>query len=285
MGWAVIREVTDTRIRDAEDAARASGVRVLGAPSGVTNDLGALLLANGQLRLSTVEAYRRLSVNLQLLSSGRAPLTLVMTGPRGSEGTIITATDLAITFAERGDRVVLVDADLGQTRPGGLLGLPPVPGFRDVLAGSVPLAEALRVWRVGLPLLVLPNGTSPSGPFDMVREQDVATLRDELTDRADIVIFVAPPLLTKPDAVLLARVAGSALVVARTKATRSRELSESVGYLQSAGVEVLGVVLKGTAGRSNWAPNGLVSSGPDQAGDLTEDMAGSGPLSSRPAAA
>lgn len=247
--WAVAREVTDTRIRDAEDAARACGAPVLALLPGGAAGLGGPLLSNGQRRPLTVEAYRRLGVNIQLLGSKPAPLAFVVTGPSGGEGATTAAVDLAISFAEGGERVILVDTDLWRPGLSALLGLLPATGLRDVLAGRAPLEQALQQWREGLPLHVLTSGPPAPGTHDVLRQQRVDALCRELGHRADVVIFAAPPLLLKTDAVILARAVGQALLVARSRATRAQELTEAVGYLHTAGVAVLGVVLTGPAGR------------------------------------
>lgn len=262
--WAVVREMSDGRLRDAQDAARASDAAVLALLPGEVAGVGTSHLSNGQRRLSTVEAYRRLGVNIQLLKPEPGPLAFVVTAPSGGEGTMRTAVDLAITYAEGGDTVILVDANLNGAGPAGLLGLLPGPGLRDVLADRVPLDQALQEWRKGLPLRVLTNGPSVSGPREMLREQRVAALREELVHRANIVIFVAPPLLLKTDAVILARAVGRVLIVARAMSTRSQELAEAAGYLRTVGAAILGVVLNEAAGRRSRRRKGAAKPERDQ---------------------
>lgn len=185
----------------------------------------------------------------------------------------MAAADLAISFAEGGDRVILVDSDLWRPGLSAALGLLPTAGLRDVLTERVPLEGALQQWREGLPLQVLTSEPPAPGSREVLREQRIAALCRELGRRADVVIFAAPPLLLKTDAVILSRAVGQALLVARTRSSRGPDLAEAVSYLRTAGVPVLGVALNGPAGhrgrrrRGTTAPRKTEPRGPGGSAD------------------
>ncbi|MBT2508915.1 hypothetical protein J7I98_24125 [Streptomyces sp. ISL-98] len=264
IGAAVVREVTDRRVRDVDDLVRAAGVSVLGVVPDDGVREGNPLPTGGQRPPRVIEAYRRLGINLQLTVSGSGPQTYVLTEPSGG-GATATAAGLAIAMAEGGTSVALVDADTSDTRLARLLGLSPGVGLRAVLAEQAPLDLALRKWRADLPLLVLTSGEHEPGSGQApLREGALVALRAELERRADVVIFASPPVLTQTDAVVLGRAVGQVVVVARTKAARSDELGQAVQYLRAVGIRVLGAILTQANGRRGdvWARPAQQESGP-----------------------
>lgn len=231
--WAVIREATDSRLRDADEVHRAADVRVLGVVPKKSNTRTA----------ARTEAYHRLAVNLQSANTGRGAVCLVVAGPTGGEHAYGVAADLATCFAEGGDRTILVDADPARTRRGGPMDLPPGSGLRQVLSDWLPVDRALRPVETGIPLSVLPSGTSDQLSRGVLREDRLTALRAELTDRADVVIFAAPAILVHSSAVMLARSVGQVLVIVRAGQTGDRDLAEAVRLVREAGATVAGVVI------------------------------------------
>jgi Mrp family chromosome partitioning ATPase len=118
------------------------------------------------------------------------------------------------------------------------------------LNGRVSVDEALRTWRDDVPLHVLAgSGTDPDSGAAPLRQADVAELCKQLVRRADVVIFVAPPVLADSDATSVARAVGRAIPVAQARATRLPDFIQSILRLRSLGVTVLGAVLSGERGR------------------------------------
>ncbi|HEV8556374.1 MAG TPA: Wzz/FepE/Etk N-terminal domain-containing protein [Actinophytocola sp.] len=232
LGLAVVREITDRRVHDAEDIVRMSGLGVL-----------AVLPAEQPDRTTAVvEAYRRLAINAELVD---APLrSLLVTAPTSEAGVSAVAEGLAAALGDAGERVILVDASPGPPRPARSAEASRKPGLMDVLEGRVPLDLALHR-RGELPMAVLGYGIAY--PSEILRKNSLTALLDLLSQRADVVIFAGPPLLTRSDAVVLARVAGRTLLVADAKITRGDELAESARYLTTTGVTVLGAVLREAA--------------------------------------
>ena len=179
------------------------------------------------------EAYRTLRTNLQFTALRGQLRTLVVTTPGAGEGKSSAAANLAVTMAQAGRRVILVDADLRRPAQHELFGVTREPGLSDTLLDpSAP--PALRESGVeGLRLL--PAGSAPPNPAELLASETMEALVTWLANEADIVIFDAPPVVPVTDAAILgARTDGVLLVIQagktkRDQAARARTLLEQVG--------------------------------------------------------
>ncbi|MEV0170620.1 Wzz/FepE/Etk N-terminal domain-containing protein [Streptomyces sp. NPDC050803] len=254
IAWAVLREITDRRVHDAEDVARATDIPVLGVVPRAGDLREQAPPPDARASLPVVEDYRLAAVSLRSAGFGGV---YAVTAPRDGEDMAATAVGIAIAVAQGGDSVILVDADLHAPRLARALGLPGAMGLKDVLNGRVALDRALQCWREDLPLRVLADGGADDGAPEAVvlQERALDDLCEELGHRADVVILAAPPVLTRADAAVVARVAGQAVIVVRAKATRGDELDASVQGLRTHGVTVVGAVLSDPARRSgpDWS--------------------------------
>jgi capsular exopolysaccharide synthesis family protein len=174
---------------------------------------------------------------------GGGLVTLVVAGPAAGEGKTTSAANLAFVAAREGQRVLLVDADPG----GGLSGLMDaagVPGFHDVLWGTVSLEEAVR--RVepagGGAVHFLPGG-APPGPGGLPGGAEIARVLGAVRQGYDLVVVDSPGLGASLDAALLGAQADGVILVARAGRTRSDALRRAVETLQAVDAPLLGVVL------------------------------------------
>ncbi|KOU60702.1 hypothetical protein ADK57_29590 [Streptomyces sp. MMG1533] len=248
--WAVVREVTDTRIRDLQDLAQGTDVDVLGVlpRGGQRRDKDFRFGLPGSS--AETQAYRWLALTTETDGRGPGPRAQVVTSAVRGDGTTAVAAGLAIALAESGTRTIVVDAQRSRARLADLLGLSSPWGLTDVLNGRVSVDEALRTWRDDVPLQVLAgSGTDPDSGAAPLRQAEVAELCKQLMVRADAVIFVAPPVLAESDATIVARAVGQVIAVAEARATRMPDFTQSVRRLRSVGVTVLGAVLSGERGR------------------------------------
>ncbi|MHC3467684.1 Wzz/FepE/Etk N-terminal domain-containing protein [Streptomyces sp. 7R007] len=255
LGAAVLREITDSRIRDEADLRAVSGAPLLAVlPRPVADTRPTDLLEGRHPRARA--AFRRLGVDLGPGTSDPSSRMYALTSPAGGDAPARLAAALAVTLARGGDRVVVVDADVRHGRLAADLGLVSDGNLTDVLAGRVALDQALEPVRPGLPLLALAG--RPNGPeLDEVplRHDRLAVLCERLADRHGVVLFVAPPVLTEADAVVLARVLPRTILVVEAKSTRGEEVTEAERCLEAAGATVVGTVLSGGETRRPWAPS------------------------------
>jgi len=140
--------------------------------------------------------------------------------------------------------VCLVEADLRRPKVSSYLGIDGTFGLTNVLAGQFPLDEMLLPlkWHRGL-LTILPAGTTPPDPSHLLGSNNMAALLQELSNRFDVVIIDAPPLLPVTDAAVLAQATDGALFVSRYGHTRRELVTKALEDLQIVNARLIGTVL------------------------------------------
>jgi protein-tyrosine kinase len=201
---------------------------------------------------AAAEQFRLLRARLARLDKGRvANKAILMTSPGRGDGKTVTAVNLAVTMArDLQRRVVIVDADMRSPGVHRLLGLPVGPGLADVLAGDASLEEvAIEV--VDLGLTVLPAGSSPQHPAELLGSAAMRRLMDQLRSTFDRIVVDTPPAAPLADVGVLSPLADGVLVVVRAGMTGRPELQRTLDTLDPA--RLLGLVLNnpGTAAPVN----------------------------------
>lgn len=153
-----------------------------------------------------------------------------------------TATNLAITLAQTGQRILLVDGDLRRPQVTKMLGMDGSVGLTNALVGKISLEDAIKV-HAETGLSVLPSGAVPPNPADLLQSQAMADLLEHTRKMFDITIIDAPPLLPVTDAALLASQAEGALLVVRHGKTTRDQVRSSRERLNAVDARALGVVL------------------------------------------
>ncbi|MDP9434645.1 MAG: polysaccharide biosynthesis tyrosine autokinase, partial [Actinomycetota bacterium] len=197
---ATVRGLLDTSVRTADDVERLADVPVTGIIAADRDSSSRPLVVQDEKWSSRAEAYRQLRTNVRFSSVDRALRTFVVSSAVAGEGKTTTVANLAITLAQAGQSVIVVDADLRRPRLTSLLGLDPTVGVTDVLVGQVPVEQALQQWQPELPLRVLASGAAPPNPSELLGSQRMQRLVEELATKADVVLFDTPPLLPVTDA-------------------------------------------------------------------------------------
>lgn len=238
---ALAWELLDTRVRDADDITKVTDAPVLGT-IGIRRRRDAAGLAmlvdpNGP----QAQSYRRLRVNLEFADVDHAVRTVVVTSSVPGEGKSTTALNLALAMAERSARVLLIDADLRRATIGDRRSVEGSIGLTTVLVGRVPVEDAVQRW-AGV-LDILPSGTLPPNPDQLLASDAMATLVRRFAADYEFVVIDTPPLLAATGSLGLARLADGAIVVAQYKSTTRQQLTRSVASLEAVKARVLGIVL------------------------------------------
>jgi capsular exopolysaccharide synthesis family protein len=144
-------------------------------------------------------------------------------------------------LAEAGYRVLIVDADLRGPRIADYLGLVGDMGLSTVLAHQAPAGDVIQPYRDHL--WVLPSGSLPPNPSELLGSQQMTDLLGELRERFDTVIVDCPALLPVTDAAVVAAMADGAVVLARARKTTGAQLTAAVKALRSVDARLLGCVL------------------------------------------
>ncbi len=190
------------------------------------------------------ERLRALRSQLQLRwfdDSGRRSALAIVSADRG-EGRSYLASNLAITFAQLGERTLLIDADLRHSRQHKLFKIENQVGLSSLLAGR--MQDQVVTFVPGIPgLAVLPAGPTPPNPTELLSRPVLDRILEQSMSTFDIVIIDTPSLSTGADAALLGRLAGSSLTLARVNSTPMRAFNDLNQTLAEAGSRVVGSVL------------------------------------------
>ncbi len=179
-------------------------------------------------RSQRAEAFRSLRTNLQFIDVANPPKSIVVTSSLPGEGKSTTTANLALSLAETGLKVVVIEGDLRRPRLLDYLGFEGSVGLTDVLVGRVEVDDVLQPFgRTGLRLLGA--GPIPPNPSELLGSANMEQLVADLAERFDYVLIDAPPLLPVTDAAVLSTIVDGALVVvgagrgpARARAPRPR---------------------------------------------------------------
>jgi capsular exopolysaccharide synthesis family protein len=244
---AVLRDLLDTTVKNGETLHALSGAPVLAAvPLDTDGKVGRSMVATGA-HSARAEALRQLRTNLQYVDADRPIKTLVVTSALPGEGKSSTTCGLALLFAEAGQRVLIIDADLRRPRIADYLGLEGGVGLTTVLVGKASVDDVVQ--RYGTDLWVLPSGFLPPNPSELLGSRHMADLLDELQEKFDMIIVDCPPLLPVTDAAVVAARADGALLLSRARKTTSAQVTTAVQALQSVGARLLGCVLNMVAAK------------------------------------
>lgn len=241
-GQAILRSVLDTRMRTVDDVERITDVPIL-ATIGHSDDAPGRAAALTGTQWANAEAYRRLRTNIGFVSlGGERRSSIVITSSVAGEGKTETAVNLARVLAQAGESVLLIDADLRRPQVATRMQLDSELGLSDVLTGRGRLSD-LTIDVIPNLLTVLPAGTVPPNPSELLGSDAMAHLLATVERDYDYVLFDTPPLLPVTDAVILASRAGGAILVGRAGTVRRPQLESAFETLEAGEVTTLGLVL------------------------------------------
>lgn len=206
-------------------------------------NLDAALFAARESSGERVEALRRLRGELKLRCFKAEPRPLAVVAPRAGPDAGALAANLALAFAQIGERTLLIDANLRNARQHQLFALPQREGLSNLLIGRLPLAEALAPVR-GFPnLSVLCAGAPAPNPHELLSRDSLATLMEAVAVNFDIVIVECPPALEFADAQIIAAACGSCMLVAQRDRTRIDDIEAVKSMLAPTGTPLVGGVV------------------------------------------
>ena len=201
-------------------------------------------ILNEQSPFAMKEAYRTLRTNIRFALRGEGCKRFCITSSSQGEGKSITMLNLAITFAETGQKVLLIDADMRRPAINRLLVEKASPGLSNVLAGLVDESEILRK-DVRPNLDIIFSGDIPPNPAELLDSDRMKELLDKLSKRYDYILVDTPPVNVVSDACVTAHHLDGVLLLARQGRSRKESLKRAVNNLNLAGVKLLGCVFNG----------------------------------------
>lgn len=211
-----------------------------------------LLPGEGGFSNELVVAYRPVSPSAeqfrvlrnQLLQRwfGLGSGSLAITGPVAGVGTSYVAANLAVVFSQLGQRTLLIDANLRDSRQHKIFSLENRIGFADMLADRIDQSAIVRLNNF-VNLSVLPAGTTPPNPGELIGRGATRTLLENISQDYDVVLFDTPPFNANAEAASLAILAGGVLVIGRPDQTRYRDIEQIRDALFGSRAQVVGTLL------------------------------------------
>ncbi|GAB3800063.1 polysaccharide biosynthesis tyrosine autokinase [Humibacter antri] len=239
---AIMRSVLDTRIHSSHDVEQITDRPILGGISLDPNAQKRPLIVHTDPHNPRAESFRSLRTNLQFVNVGDHPRSYVITSSVPGEGKSTTAANLAMTLAETGAKVALVDADLRLPKIAEYMGIEGAVGLTDVLIGRAELADVIQKWGRAQ-LYVLPSGRIPPNPSELLGSRSMAKLLETLTGTFDYVLLDTPPLLLVTDAAVVSKMTGGAIITVSSGKTKKNELAGAARALEHAGSRLVGLVI------------------------------------------
>jgi len=262
--YAMLQEASDTSIRSVEDVNEYLGLEAIGTiprmrfgkPRGgrrkratyVTTvdeeQIDACIVTQHDPKSPISEAYRTLRTNFQFATMTQKPRTVMVTSAVPGEGKTTTAVNLAVTMADRGIRVLIVDTDLRRPNVHRVLRMERGPGLADVLREGLDPKSVVRPTRIEN-LWIISSGRVPPNPSELIGSDRMASLMEQLGGEFDLVICDAPSVLVVTDPVLLATHVDSAVMVVSTNNARRETVIRAKKLLETANGIIAGVVVNG----------------------------------------
>lgn len=212
-------------------------------------DKSIITLSNPKSPIS--EAYRVLRTNIQYSSVDKPLRILNVTSAGPEEGKTTTVLNTAITFAQSGNRVLVIDGDMRKPKLHKLLGVSNNNGLTNVLANRADYKEYVKKTRVeGLEILTC--GAIPPNPSELLESNQMKLLISKLREDYDLIVFDAPPVGSVTDAAILSTLVDGTILVAASGTVERDNLKRAKELLQKVNANIIGVVLnkldKGTKG-------------------------------------
>ena len=221
-------------------------------------------------KASVSEVFRTLRTNVQFMTASNEHNSILFTSTQAGDGKSWIAANLAITFAQAGKKVILVDTDMRRGRQHNIFELSNNRGLSNYLILSVKdsqdaLVEYIQPTAVDN-LYVITAGVVPPNPSELLTSTKMIDLIKTLEGMADIVIFDSTPSTMVTDAMAITRYVGSTIIVASYKKTKMEVLKQIKRNIENVGGKVSGVILnkvplsKREYGRSYYYESSIVAS-------------------------
>lgn len=244
VGIVFLIEYLDDTVKDPEVIEQTLGVGVLGfisqTPNGAANDE---LLMLAQPRSPNAEAYRQVRTNIQYVGISREVKTLLITSANAGEGKSTTAANLAVSLAQAGDQVILVDTDLRRPTLHRYFQTANNHGLTNLLLDKEGNLETFLRPTAIPNLQLVPSGPLPPYPAELLGSERMRQIIAQLSAAADYVIFDSPPILAVTDSVLLSQLSSATLLVVETGKTRTQALLQAIKQIVAVDGHIAGIVL------------------------------------------
>lgn len=262
-GFAILLDLADKSFRSPEDIAAELGAPVLGhipamefdklvkKPNQVV-DSSLCTIHHSKGRVS--ESYRSVRTGLFFSNRSGDLKVIQVTSPVPGDGKSTLSANLAVTMAQSGRRVLLIDADFRRPRIAKLFGIDSDKGMATAVAGACELDEAVHESSVPF-LSIMPGGKRPSNPAELLSSQRFAELLEVLRAKFDMVVVDTPPLLAVSDPSAVAAIVDGVVLTMRLRRNVKPLVTRAHKILESVDANILGIVVNGVSQEAGYGYN------------------------------
>ncbi|CAG0945230.1 protein-tyrosine kinase [Anaerolineae bacterium] len=217
----------------------------------MSDDRTSTLITISNPRSPISEAYRTLRTNLEFSSLDKPIGSMVVTSAAPEEGKSTTLANLAVTIAQAGKRVILIDCDLRRPSLHQIFGAKAAPGFTDMMREDA-LMKNPPLQETNVPALrLIASGTIPPNPSELLASRRMTDVIAALQTQADIILFDAPPVVAVTDAAVLASKVDAVLLVVSAGKTKREHAKKAKALLEKVNARLIGTVLNNVKGEAS----------------------------------
>ncbi|MFW6147583.1 MAG: GumC family protein [Thermodesulfobacteriota bacterium] len=252
IGLAFFFEYLDNTVKVPEDIREHIKIPYLGlTPLFSTNDktdfgreVSPELITFRNPMSTASESYRGIRTNIFFSSAESVPHAILITSAGSQEGKTIVSSNLAITMAQIGSQVIILDCDMRKPRVHKVFGITKSQGISNLLTGNGTLKEAIS--RTGIPHLdVIPCGPIPPNPAEMLGSGRMAMLLKALRKHYAYIIIDSPPSTAVTDAGVISKWVDGVILVVRAGYLSREVIRNGVAQFEAVGSSILGAILNG----------------------------------------
>ena len=210
-----------------------------------------MLLSEYSEKSPIAEAYRSIKTSLEFLSKDQNKKIFIISSPSSGEGKSLTTINLAISFAQGGNKVLVVDCDLRRSTQHKYLDLPRKPGLTNYFFEEAEYDEIFRdTFQENMHLVTA--GTSPPNPAELLSSRKMKEFLSAVESKYDIILIDTPPIMACVDSRILANVGDGMVLIAKVESTSLKALYHSIEVAKKLNVNILGVILNQTEYRFGY---------------------------------
>ena len=187
------------------------------------------------------ESYRKLRTNIQYSSIDKEIKSIVVTSACPMEGKSTVSGNLALSFAQNGKKVIIVDCDLRKPSIHRKFNISNLCGLSEVMIGKETLGNAIQKYKSNLHILT--SGKIPPNPAEMINSTTMSNLLEELKEEYDIVIIDSSPLEAVTDGQILSTKVDGTILVLKAGKSKIESVKEAKNLLNKVGANIIGLVI------------------------------------------
>ncbi|MDV6032230.1 MAG: polysaccharide biosynthesis tyrosine autokinase [Phycisphaera sp. RhM] len=259
LGLAMLAELADRTFRNPEEVESVVGAPILAHMPMLRESklqkqaikdsaISPMVAAFHVPRATDAETFRVVRTSILFLAKKQSKQVFLMTSPSPSDGKSTTISNLAVSMAQAGKRVLLVDADLRRPMVAKTFGIERSPGLSDYLSNVVSFSESLHECEQ-INLTLCPAGSRTSAPSELLESESFGEFIAEARQSFDMVFIDSPPLLAVTDPAIISLHVDSCLLTVRIEKNNRTLVERAAEILRDQCVPIDGVIVNGRDSR------------------------------------